>query len=281
MRNVLLLVVLPVLMAASLGAVLRQDSRRLLRVWGVGLPVALLAGVAGVQVVSWGLAATDQMCQVVGGGSTQLAAGFSGVIVSTLTSGEPQFVQIVIAGLIIAGTVLVWLELIVRSAAIYVAVFFMPLALVGYIWPATVHMARRAVEILVALILSKFVIVATLTLGLAAVDQGSPSDGAVAGGAILLMAGFAPFGLLRLAPIVETAAIGHLEGMSRRPIRAASATATTAASAPAHPVARFIMSANRSNASPPAPATVSAVPIPERRPDFPIAAPSDGGAKDG
>ena len=32
---------------------------------------------------------------------------------------------------------MVWLELVVRAAAIYVAVFFMPLALAGYVWPAT------------------------------------------------------------------------------------------------------------------------------------------------
>ncbi len=75
---------------------------------------------------------------------------------------------------------------------------------------------------LVALILSKFVIVAALTLGLAAMASGTSADDAVAGGAILLIAGFAPFTLLRLAPIVESAAIAHLEGMSRRPFRAAS-----------------------------------------------------------
>jgi hypothetical protein len=280
MRNVLVLVVLPVLIAATIGAILRQDLRRLGRVWAVGLPVSLMAGIAGVQFANLALAATDQMCQIVAGGgaSRQMADAFSGVMVSSLTSAEPPIVQIAIAGLIIIGTVLVWLELVVRAAAVYVAVFFMPLALVGYIWPATTHMARRVLELFMALVLSKFVIVATLTLGLAAVTRGSTPDGAVAGGAILLIAGFAPFVILRLTPMVETAAISHLEGLSRRPLHASASVATAAAAAPAHPVGRLLLAgaARRESAAPPGPTAVAAQPVAFRRADFPTGASDDG-----
>jgi hypothetical protein len=131
-------------------------------------------------------------------------------------------------------------------------------------------MARRSVELIAALILSKFIIVATLSLGLAAVAQSTPADGAVAGGAILLIAGFAPFTILKLAPVIETAAISHLEGLSRRPLRAASSAATMAASAPAHPVARMMLAATgRRGDSPPPASPVSPQPIPTRLPDFP------------
>jgi hypothetical protein len=273
MRNIMVLVVLPVLISASIGAVVRQDLRRLGRVWAVGLPISLIAGIAGVQFANLALAATDQMCQIItaGGTSRQLADAFSGVMVSSLTAGEPAFVQIAIAALIVLGTVLVWLELVVRAAAVYVAVFFMPLALVGYIWPATTHMARRAIELLAALVLSKFVIVATLTLGLAAITQGSAADAAVAGGAILLIAGFAPFAILRLAPVVESGAIAHLEGLSRRPLHAAASAATAAASAPAHPVTRLLLAgaAHRASTTPPPATPVVAQPLRFRPPDFP------------
>ena len=150
--------------------------------------------------------------------------------------GAPQLVAAVISVLLIVGSVLLWLELVVRAAAIYVAVFFMPLALACYVWPATLAIARRTVELLAALILSKFVIVATLTLGVAALHGGPSADNAVIGAAILLIAGFAPFCLLRLAPIVEAGAIAHLEGLARRPLRAAGRAATTVAAGPAHPV---------------------------------------------
>ena len=42
------LVVGPLLFAATIGAVVRQDMRRLARAWAVCLPVALLAGYAAV-----------------------------------------------------------------------------------------------------------------------------------------------------------------------------------------------------------------------------------------
>jgi hypothetical protein len=123
--------------------------------------------------------------------------------------------------LIIAGCLAIWLELVVRAAAIELAVFFMPLALAGLVWPATSHWAKRLVEILVALLLMKPVIVGALCLGAGAVvDVGHPST-AVSGLAILLIASFAPYALLKLVPIVGVSAIAHLEGVARQPLRAA------------------------------------------------------------
>ncbi len=72
--DLLELVVLPLLMAATAAAVLRQDLRRLARIWAVGLPVAAVAGVAGVQFADLALSATDAMCQAV---STRGTAGSS------------------------------------------------------------------------------------------------------------------------------------------------------------------------------------------------------------
>jgi len=119
---------------------------------------------------------------------------------------------------------LIWLELLLRASAIYVAVFFLPVALAGLVWPATARWSRRLVELLAALILSKFVIVAVLSLGVAMVANGDGIDVAVSGGALLLLAAFAPFVVLRLAPVVETAAIAHLEGIERRPLARVAAT---------------------------------------------------------
>lgn len=285
MGTVVVLVVLPILMVATLGAVLRQDIRRLGRIWAVGLPLAVLAGAAAPQLAGLGLSATDELCTAVAGYDFgELGRQFGAVMAGTITNSDPIFVQMLLAGLTIVGTVLVWLELTVRSAAVYVAVFFMPLALAGYVWPATVHVAKRTVEILVALILSKFVIVASLTLGLAAL-QGGGTDEVMSGAAILLMAGFAPFALLRLVPVVEAAALAHLEGMSRRPFRAAAGAATTAAGAAGHPVAQLLMARAGvgSSEAPTSPAPVRAQPIPERAADYPLRAdgPGAGGASHG
>ena len=251
MRSVVLVVVLPVLLVATVGAVLHQDLHRLGRIWGVGLPVSLFAGLFGAQLTEWALAATDALCQMVtGSGASGMTAQFVKAMSSGAIANAPMFVQAVVACLMIVGAVMVWLELVMRSAGVFVATFLMPLALVGYIWPATIGMARRAVEILASLLLSKFVVVASLSLGAAALASSGPASGsgaaaqldvAMSGAAILLLAGFAPFALLRLAPVVEAAAIGHLEGMSRRPFQAASRTVTAVASAGTGPVMQSLM----------------------------------------
>ena len=293
MRRVILLVVTPVLMAATIGPVLRQDGRRLFRVWGVGLPLALVAGMAGWQAAGWGLAATDALSgDVLGPNSEHFGHQFSAAMAPA--AGDPLFVGIILSVLTLVGAVLLWLELVVRSAGVYVATFFMPLALVGYIWPATAGMARRAVEILVSLILAKFVIVASLSLGAAALGSGGV-DAELSGSAILLVAAFAPFALLRLAPVVEAAAIAHLEGLSRRPGRAAARAVTAAAGAPTHPVTSLVMSGTAgrwaaaaagqgtggSGQGAPAGRTVGAQPIPMRAADYPFPPASGPAGTDG
>jgi hypothetical protein len=46
------------------------------------------------------------------------------------------------------GAVLVWLELLLRAAAVYVAVLFLPLALAGRAWPAIAHWSPRLVRLI-------------------------------------------------------------------------------------------------------------------------------------
>ena len=66
--------------------------------------------------------------------------------------------------------------MIIRDAAIYICVFFLPLTFVAMIWPATSRWARRLVELLVAIILAKFVIVAILSLASAAIANTSVAE---------------------------------------------------------------------------------------------------------
>jgi hypothetical protein len=119
------------------------------------------------------------------------------------------------------GALAIWLELVLRATAIELAVFFMPLALAGLVWPATAHWAKRLIEVLVALMLAKPIIVGALCLGGSAFQDTRDPSAAVNGVSILLMAAFAPMALLKLIPLVEVSAIAHLEGLSSRPFQAA------------------------------------------------------------
>ena len=153
-----------------------------------------------------------------------------------------SFVLLLVALLIAVAAFVLWLELLIRAAAVYVAVLFLPLALATLVWPAVSHWCRRLVETLAALILSKFVIVATLSLAAGALASGTAGSGGhgsgfssvLAGGALLLMATFVPFAILRMIPAVEAGAVAHLDGLRERGTAAMTRLPRTAASHALH-----------------------------------------------
>lgn len=221
------LLVFPLLVAATIGAVIRQDTARLLRAWLVWLPVSAFLTARIIPLVGAALTASDEMTGVIVH-SVDVHRVLATLLPSTVALGAgSSVIEVVVSVLVLAGAVVLWLELLVREAAIYVCVFFLPLVLAGLLWPATAHVVRRAIEILAALILAKFAVAAVLTLGISALGESDLSgSGIFSGVAILLFAAFAPMGVLRLVPVVEAAAIGHLEGRSRQPLRAAGDAAT-------------------------------------------------------
>jgi type IV secretion system protein TrbL len=250
MRSIAIVLVLPLLLVAFISAVIHQDPGRLVRAVGVHLPVAVLGMFMAVQLTNFGLVITDELCQQISAGiGHQAPQTFQNLSVAMaslstpLTPGTGGFLAFVTALLVVIGALLIWLELLLRSAAVYVAVMFLPLTLSGLVWPATARCAKRLIEILVALIFSKFVIVAVIDLAVSGLGA-QPKDAlgaGLAGAAMLLLAGFAPFTLLRLVPVVEAGAIGHLEGMSRRPIAAGVTNGQT--------VQRVVQSAGVASAS--------------------------------
>ena len=145
-------------------------------------------------------------------------------IIASINEG---ILSILLSLLIIAGCLAIWLELVVRAAAIELAISHAS----GPRRPrmaGSAHWAKRLIEVLVALLLMKPVIVGALCLGAGAVVDMGDASTAVSGLAILLIAAFAPYALLKLVPIVGVSAIAHLEGLSRQPFRAAEQTAQRA-----------------------------------------------------
>jgi hypothetical protein len=231
MQKVGVLIVLPMLMAALMAAIVHRDPSRVVRAVGLHLPMAVLGSFVAIELTTLGLHLTDELCGMVSGTESSNASTIFGQVakaVEVLSGlGKPAlggFLGLVLVLLVAAGALVIWLELLLRASAIYVAVFFLPVALGGLVWPATARWSRRLVELIAALILSKFVIVAVLSLGIAMVAKGDGVDVALSGGALLLLAAFAPFVVLRLAPVVEAAAIGHLEGVERRPVARVATT---------------------------------------------------------
>ncbi|MGH3143850.1 MAG: hypothetical protein ACRDO9_12085, partial [Gaiellales bacterium] len=210
------------LMLAVIQSVIRQDVGLLVRSAFGYLPMAFV--LAGVAIAATGLlvAITDEISSAVVSGlgneqSDNLLQSVGDAYKNALDegSGIPLFGVFLGAIILAIGAFVLWLELIIRDAAIYVCVFFLPLTFVAMIWPATSRWARRLIELLVAIILAKFVIVAILSLASAALTNTSLVEGdgntferMIAGSALLVLAAWSPFALLRMIPMMEVAAAG-------------------------------------------------------------------------
>jgi hypothetical protein len=210
MASVSALLTLPFLFAAAIQSLIRSDLAMLARATFGYLPLGLLAVAIAAPVTMLLLAGSDEMSSIVASASGHADASFlskvSGLTGLALSSGG-AFVAFFVALLTAAATMVLWIELLIRAAAIYVIVLMLPLFFAALVWPARRIWAIRAVELLVALILSKFAIVAVLSLGGAALGHTIlPGAAATLGGATLIMlATFSPWALLRLLPLHELA----------------------------------------------------------------------------
>jgi hypothetical protein len=223
MAGIAAVLTLPFLFAASIQALMRSDLALLVRsVFGY-LPLSMLAISVAAPVTMLLLAASDELSAAVSSAAGNAAVHYLGRasdIIGGLTviAGSP-FLAFLIGVLLVAGALTLWVELLMREAAVYVIVLMLPLVFAAFVWPARRIWAIRAVELLVALILSKFAIVAVLSLGGAALSSGLGAGitGWIAGIVLLMMGAFAPWALLRLVALSELAssAAGPLRGELR------------------------------------------------------------------
>jgi hypothetical protein len=217
MAGVSALLTLPFLFAAAIQALLRSDPALLARSAFGYLPLGLLAVAVAAPVTMLLLSASDELAAIVSSASGSsdvsflaragaLAGGISGLSHST-------FLVFFIGLLAVAATLTLWVELLIRSAAVYVIVLMLPLFFAAFVWPARKVWAVRAVELLVALILSKFAIVAVLALGGAALGHTVVPSATqfLEGTTLVMLAAFSPWALLRLLPLHELA--GGLHGL--------------------------------------------------------------------
>jgi hypothetical protein len=210
------------------------DAAGMARRVGANLPLAVLGMVVTTAVVAKILDLTDALSDAVlassGQQSLHFLSGF-GVAASGATGG---FAAVLLGLFAVVAALLLWIELIVRSSLVYLLVAISPLGFAASLWPAARGFQRRTVEILLAVIASKFAICIALAVGTAALSgagstgvagQGVAAKagaglGTLLGGAALLgLAAFSPFVVLKLIPVAESAILA--QGISRGPARAA------------------------------------------------------------
>lgn len=216
MRQLAILLALAFLLAAIAGAALRGDLRLLARCCFVALPAAVLLMFAAVTLVELALSLTDEMSAAVlrnGGGDVRESFADLAKVLLPASAGTggvlPGFLIFIGAVLTALLTMLVWLELVLREAAVYLAVAFLPLTLAAAIWPRTLHWSQRLAGWLTALILAKLTIATAFSLAGTMIAHARPGSGGLsallAGCAVLLLAAASPWILLRLIPFTASA----------------------------------------------------------------------------
>ena len=109
-----------------------------------------------------------------------------------------MILMIFLASLAIIGAFIVWFSLLIRASLLLIAIAFAPIALAGASWDHTRGWVARWASFVIAMILSKVVLVVIFLL---ATEQVTAPIGAdlqsvsqpIAGVVLMLMAGFAPY----------------------------------------------------------------------------------------
>lgn len=232
MAAIAALLTLPFLFAATVQAALRSDVALLVRAAFGYLPLAMLSIAIAAPVTTLLLAASDELCGVISSAANDTGPHLLdriGLAVGGLAlAAKAPFLAFLIGFLVIGAAFALWIELLLREAAVYVVVLMLPLAFAAITWPARRIWAIRAVELLIALILSKFAIMAVLSLGAAAIGGSighASVTGFMAGTVLIMLATMSPWVLLRLIPLAEiaTGAAGGLRGEMRSAVNSANA----------------------------------------------------------
>lgn len=260
------------LLLAILEAVAQSSWGILGKAVFVSVPLAFLGTSVAFVIVQLLLVATDQMSHAVavatennssqffkraikglGEAGGTIGGELKGVGPAAATNeatgavAVPLFVTFLAAIIGAFAAFFVWIELLMRDAAVYVVSLFMPLALAASIWPRWSGALRRTCELLVVIIGSKFVIVSIIALAASLLgEEGGDVENVLAAAALLLLACFAPFVLFKLVPFAE-GAIGAAYG--RRSAAGGSMTGLQLASEAQ--IVRNMARSNWGGASPP------------------------------
>jgi type IV secretion system protein TrbL len=184
----------------------RRDPTALSRA-ALGLAKAILGSFIIISVTGLLLEVTDQLAvgivQATGntmeGMGDRIALLVAGLAAINIASpGVGAIVTIFLAGLAISAAAIVWFSLLIRKALLLVAIVFGPIALAGSTWDATKGWFSKWAAFVIALILSKLVLVVIFLVAVAQVsapidaDLASISD-PIAGIVLMFIAAFAPY----------------------------------------------------------------------------------------
>ena len=206
MFGVGIFVMLGFFMLQVIGGMIRREPAALSRAV-LGLAKSTLGSFVALALLGTALEVTDQLCigivnaagtnmNEMGDKVTVLAVGLGAINLSA--PGAGAILSIFLSSLAIVGAMVVWISLLIRKALLLVAIVLAPIALAGSSWDHTRTWLSRWATFVIAMILSKVVLVVIFLLATAQVSAPIDADlesvsQPMAGVVLMLMAGFAPY----------------------------------------------------------------------------------------
>lgn len=202
-----------------------EPAQAMLRLLG-DIPVAVLAILGFPWVVDQLVTISDVMSDWVLGNDLRTRNEILDLVVPFSGSPGGNVGYLIPRIFVYLGVALIYLELVVRNSLIYMVVALAPFSFMAITMPGAKLAARKAIEMVVAIILIKPAVFVELRVGLdlAHPGLGSPAaDGDVwgkifVGMAIVFIAAFMPWIIWRLMPVMEHAMVA--QGVARAPFRA-------------------------------------------------------------
>jgi hypothetical protein len=204
--GVAVFVMLGFFMLQVIGGMIRREPAALSRA-ATGLAKSILGSFVALTLLASALEIADQLCigivhaagtnmEEMGDRIALLATGLVGLNIAA--PGAGAIITIFIAGLAIGAAVIVWISLLIRKALLLIAIVFAPIAMAGSSWDQTRSWVGKWAQFVIALIISKVVLVVIFLLATAQVSAPIDSDlqsvsEPIAGVVLMLMAGFAPY----------------------------------------------------------------------------------------
>lgn len=189
---------------------IRRDPTALARA-ALGAAKSVLGAFVVVTLTALALEIVDQLCIgiIQASGETTgtmsdkiilLAAGLSGINIAA--PGVGAIVTIFLAGLMIAAVAIVWFSLLIRKALLLVGVVLAPIAFAGASWDATKGWIAKWAAFVIALIVSKLVLVVIFLLAITQIATPIELDIAavtepITGIVLMGIAAFAPYMVYR------------------------------------------------------------------------------------
>ncbi len=203
---------LPLVMFAIIKHLITQNSQGLIKLATIDIPVSLMGTAIAIILIKYSLQLVDNLCAMyLSSAGVDMSKGLNNLGHYLLnasnpgTSHLPGFFTLVILLIFAAGFFGLVFEMIIRSAAIELAVLFLPLGFMGLIWPSTSHWLRKMIDLIVSLIISKLVVVVVISLAIGQlISDSSVTVGSMLTAlAMLLLSVFSPFLLMHIIPAME------------------------------------------------------------------------------